>query len=126
MRLEVDDDLALHVPTGLEFGGAADLLDREARRDGHPQSARRDQAGDLFQGAGSGVRAVGRRHAVDLRGDGADAAVRDAWFPCDVHCLHPVQVDGGGDAAGSERSAPVGQSVAVGDRLGSESVEPSC
>ena len=114
LDLEVDDDLALHVPAGLEFGRGADLLDREARRDRHPELARRNQAGDLFQGAGDGVRAIGGRHAVDLRGDGADTGVRDAEFPCGVHCLRPVQVDGGGDAGGSEGPDPVGQAVAVG------------
>ena len=44
-------------------------------------------------------------------------------FPCGVHCLRPVQVDGGGDTAGSEGPDPVGQAVAVGDRLGPEAAQ---
>ncbi len=66
------------MPTGLELARAANPLDREARRDGHSQPARCDQAGDLLQGAAGRVRAVDRGHAVDLPHDGADAAVRDA------------------------------------------------
>ncbi|CAM5367735.1 hypothetical protein STENM327S_01894 [Streptomyces tendae] len=69
------------MPAGLELDRAADPLDREARRDGHPERARRDRAGDLRQGTAGRVRALGRRDAVDLRGDGADAAVRDTEFP---------------------------------------------
>jgi len=48
LDLEVDDDLAVHAPAGLELGRAADLLNREARRDRHSKPARRGQAGDLF------------------------------------------------------------------------------
>jgi hypothetical protein len=50
--LEVDDDLALYVPPGLELDRGADLLNREAGGDGHPELTARNQAGELFQGAG--------------------------------------------------------------------------
>jgi len=55
-----------------------------------------------------------------MGGDGGDARVRDAECPCGVRCLRSVEVDRSGDSAGSEGADPVGQSVAVGDRLGSE------
>ncbi len=50
--LEVDDDLALHVPAGLEFDRGADLLDRKIGRDRHTELARRDQSGNLFESVG--------------------------------------------------------------------------
>ncbi len=93
------------------------------RRDGHPELARRDQAGDLFEGARGGVGAVRRRDPVDLRGDGGDALVRDAEFSGRLHRVRPVQVDRRGDAAGSEGADPVDQAVAVGDRLGPEGAQ---
>ena len=73
-QLEVDDDLAVHVPAGLKLDRGADLPDREGGRDGHTKLARRDQAGDLLDGAGGGVSAVCRRDSVDLRGDGSAEA----------------------------------------------------
>ena len=97
-RLEVDDDLAVDVPAGLELDRGADLLDREACRDGHTELARRDQAGNLLYGAGGGVGAVCRCDSVDLCSDGGDALVRNAKFPCRLRRLRPVEVDGRGDA----------------------------
>src|ERR1700722_18761198 len=92
-ELEVDDDLAVYVPAGLKLDRRADLLDREACRDGHTELARRDQAGDLLDGAGGGVSAVRRRDPVGLCSDGGDAPVRHAKVPCRLHRLRPVQVD---------------------------------
>jgi binding-protein-dependent transport system inner membrane component len=86
----------------LKLDRGADLLDREGCRDGHAELARRDQAGDLLDGAGGGVSAVGRSDPVDLGGDGGDALVRNAEFSCRLRRLDPVQVDGRGDAAGSQ------------------------
>jgi len=42
----------VHVPAGLKLDRSADLLDREACRDGDAELARRDQAGNLLDGAG--------------------------------------------------------------------------
>src|SRR5690348_10947170 len=122
-KLEVDDDLAVHVPAGLKLDRGADLLDWEACRDGHAELARRDQAGDLLDGAGGGVSAVGRRDPVDLCGDGGDALVRNAKFSCRLRRLGPVEVDGRSDAGGGQGTEPAGQPVAVGDRLGSEGTQ---
>ena len=47
-KLKIDDDLAMHVPAGLKLDRGADLLDREACRDGHTELARRDQASNLL------------------------------------------------------------------------------
>src|ERR1700733_6583090 len=88
--IEVDDDLAVHVPAGLKLNRGADLLDREARRDGHAELARRDQASNLLDGAGGGVSAVCRRDPVDLCSDGGDALVRNANFSCRLRRLRPV------------------------------------
>jgi len=79
------------VPAGLELDGGTDLLDREACGDGHPESAGRNQASQLFQGAGGGIGAVGRCDPVDLGGDGRDACVRDAKSPCRVRCLGSIE-----------------------------------
>ena len=68
----------MHVPTGLKLDRGSDLFDREACRDGHKELARRDQASNLLDGAGSGVRAVRRRDPVDLCSDGGDALIRYA------------------------------------------------
>lgn len=122
-KLKADDDLAVHVPAGLELDRGADLPDRESCRDGHAELARRDQAGDLLDGAGGGVSAVGRRDPVDLCSDGGDAFVRHAEFWCRLRRLRPVQVDGRGDAGGSQGAEPAGQAVAVGDRLGPEGTQ---
>jgi hypothetical protein len=75
-KLEVDDDLAVHVPAGLKLDRGADLLHRESCRDGHTELARRDQARNLLDGAGGGVSTVCRRDPVDLCSDGGDALVR--------------------------------------------------
>ena len=80
----------MHVPAGLKLDRSADLLDREACRDGDAELARRDQAGNLLDGAGGGVSAVGRRDPVDLGSDGGDALVRNAKFSCRLRCLRPV------------------------------------
>src|SRR5579862_5540389 len=118
--LEVDDDLAVHVPAGLKLDRGADLLNREGCRDWHTELARRDQAGNLLDGAGGGVSAVCRRDSVDLCGDGGDALVRDAKFSCRLRRVRPVQVDGRSDAGGSKGTEPTDQAVAIGDRLGPE------
>src|ERR1700744_3226964 len=119
-RLEVDDDLAVHVPAGLELDRGADLADREAGRDGHPELTLRDQAGDLLDGAGGGFGAVGRCDSVDLGRDGGDALVREVEVPGRLDRTRPVQVDGRGNAGGSQGMDPAGQALAVGDRLGPE------
>jgi hypothetical protein len=54
-QLEVDDDLAVDVPAGLQLDRSADLPDREGCRDGHTELAGRDQAGDLLDGAGAAL-----------------------------------------------------------------------
>ena len=46
--LDVDDDLAVHVPAGLELDRGADLFDGEARCDWYPDLACCNEAGDLF------------------------------------------------------------------------------
>jgi hypothetical protein len=79
-----------------------------------------EQARDFLQSAGGSVGTVGRRDSVDLGGDGRDALVRNAEFACDVHCLGPVQVDSRVHATEREATDPVGQPVAVSDRLGPE------
>ena len=90
---------------------------------GTRELARRDQAGNLLDGAGGGVSAVCRRDSVDLCGDGGDALVRNAEFSCRPRRLRPVQVDGRGDAGRSQGAEPVGQAVAIGDRLGPEGTQ---
>jgi hypothetical protein len=77
----------VHVPGGLKLDRGADLLDREARRDGHTELARRDQASDLLYGAGGGVSAVCRCDSVDLCSDGGDALVGNAKFSCRLDTL---------------------------------------
>src|SRR5689334_15268493 len=67
--LEVDDDLAVHVPAGLELDRRADLLHREGRGQGHSELPLRDQPRDLLDRAGGGVGAVRRRDPVDQGGD---------------------------------------------------------
>ena len=89
------------------------------RRDGHAESARRGQTGDLLDGAGGGVGAVGRRDAVHLGGDRGHAGVRYAELACHRDRVRAVQVDGRGDAVGSQVAESVGQALAIGDRLGS-------
>ncbi len=113
----------MHVAGGLQFDRGADLFDREARCDGHPELTCGDQLSNVLQGAGGSIGAVRRRHPVDLGGDGADALVRDAEFPCGMDGLRPVQVDRRGDAVGSEGADPVSQTVAIGDRLGPEAAQ---
>ena len=90
MGLEVDDDLAVHVPAGLKLDRRADLLDRETCCDGHTELARGDQASNLLYGAGGGVSAVCRRDPLDLSSDGGDARVRHAKFSCSLCRLGPV------------------------------------
>jgi hypothetical protein len=111
----------VRVPASLKLDRRADLLHREACRDGHAELAYRDQAGNLLDGAGGGVSAVRRGDPVDLRGDSGDPLVRQAKFPRHLHCLRPVQVDRRSDAGGSQGTDPAGQAVAMGDRLGPES-----
>ena len=123
LGLEVDDDLAVYVPAGLKLDRGADLLDREACRDGHTELARRDQASNLLYGAGGGVSAVCRCDSVDLCSDGGDAVVRNAKFSCRLRRLRPVQVDGRSDAGGSQVTEPVDQAVAISDRLGPEGTQ---
>jgi hypothetical protein len=89
-KLEVDDDLAVHVPAGLKLDRGADLLHRESCRDGHAELARRDQARNLLDGAGGGIGAVCRRDPVDPRSDGSNALVRHAKFSCRLHRVRPV------------------------------------
>jgi hypothetical protein len=67
------------------------------RCSGYPDLACCNEAGDLVYGVG-GVGAVCRRDSVDLGGDGGDALIRDAGFPCSVRCVSPVKVDRRGDA----------------------------
>lgn len=85
---------------GLRFGRAADLLDREVRRDRHPQLARRDQAGDLFQS----TRKPRSRRWPPPRRQPARRRCRCGCprrrVPLRRALSPPVQVDGGGDAAG--------------------------
>jgi hypothetical protein len=92
----------VYVPAGLKLDRGADLLDRERCRDGYTELAGRDQARDLLDGAGGGVGAVCRGDSVEVCGDGGDALVRDAKFSCRLRRLGPVEVDGGGDAGGSQ------------------------
>jgi hypothetical protein len=96
----------VHVPVGLELDGDADLFDGEAHRDWYPNMACGNEVGDLVDGVG-GVGAVGRCDSVDLGGDGGDALVPDAEFPCSVHGVGPVKIDRGGDAVGCEGMDPV-------------------
>ena len=118
--LEVDDDLPPYVPPRLKFDRGANLFDRKAGRDRHPQAARCNQAGDLREGARGCVGAVRRCDAVDLGGDGRDALVGNADFACRERRVRPVQVRGRGDAGGSQRTDPIDQTIAIGDRLDPE------
>lgn len=100
-RLDVDDDFAVDVAAGLKLDCGADLLHWEACCDGYPKLARCNKIGDLIEGSGGGVGAVGRGDVVDLCSDGGDPLVGYAEFPCGLHSLGAVQVDRGGDARGS-------------------------
>jgi hypothetical protein len=117
-HLEVDDDLAVHVPFGLELDRLADLFDREAGRDRYEDLVCCSEASDLFQGTRGRVGAIGGSDSLDLDGDGGDALVGDSELPCGVDGVGPVKIDRSGDAVGSEETDPVGQPVAVGDGLG--------
>jgi hypothetical protein len=57
----------------LKLDRGADLFDRKACRDRHPEPTRRNQAGDLLDGARGCVGAVRRRDPVNLGGNARDS-----------------------------------------------------
>jgi len=94
-RPEIDDDLPVHVPPGLEFDCRTDLLDVEVRCDRDPQFPGSNRGGDPFERSRRRLRPVRRGDSLligvfSVAGSPGSAALAGRLLDLLMDGLRPV------------------------------------